>query len=119
MKITKEVKAYAVKLFDEKERKVRDLFFKPYTDKEKEVRAKCDALLAESAATLASLKKEYEGEFYISFSCYSEGLRACVSLCRRDDMPKPPAFDKVKFLAELSTSGDLEELESLVDKFFK
>jgi len=117
MKITKEVKLFAEKEFDKKVSEVRDAFYAPYVDREKQIRVEFKPFVDELNRQYNEFLAKYPDAKLRVDTHYSDErfTIGSVSVIRTDFKND---FDKVRFMAELSMGESLSEITTILNKYF-
>jgi 2-oxoglutarate dehydrogenase complex dehydrogenase (E1) component-like enzyme len=121
MRMTKEVKDYAIREFGLRAQKARENALKPRQNLEESIKERANAILKEANDALEALRKEYKGTHTIDLDRRWKSESKPYSIYATIETKEPFQFstpDKVKFLAELSTGESLEDLSKLLDKYF-
>lgn len=118
LKLTKEVKAFAEREFNNRVEKEMEKFYKPIKDEEKKIKGYAEKRIAEINDLITELKADYP-EFSIKIDTTWEDnekiFYANVSKKVRPSYERP---DKIRFMAELSTGETLDDVSALLEKFF-
>lgn len=115
MKITKEVKTYAENLFNDQVYKARQVYEAPFKEAEEEILAKCQPIFDACLAEMRLVAKTIHADAEISVADrYNRDPDVFIRITH-DNYQSP---DKAKFMAELSVGESLEDLETLLSKYF-
>ena len=120
LKMTKEVKTFAEREFDKKVNEAREKFEAPFRAQEKETYSKVAERMAKINQEFAKLRAEYPDYFIEVSRCYdSSNTKKEFSVSVRSrEMPKFQSPDKVRFMAELSTGETLDDITTMLEKYF-
>ena len=117
IKMTKDVRDYAISEFEKKVSESRRLFSLPYRAKMDEISEKVSAVIEMTNEELRKIHEEVGDDFSIGIdSHYGRGLVPYVKMKNNLEYQAP---DMLKFLAELSTGKSLDELSAMLDAYFK
>lgn len=123
MKITKEVKVFAEREFDDKMEKARNDFYAPFKALEEEIGFEFEELIKSFNTQLRELGKRHpifkfrvSDNYSIENGFNVNGLYASGVSIERPKFKSPA--DKVKFMAELSMGQDLSSITELLEKYF-
>jgi hypothetical protein len=122
IRLTKEVKDYALNEFRNRASALRMAAADALKPRQDQLQAEADAIVSKFNADVQALRDKYaqEARTYLSTPAkYGYGnndqeiaLRVC---CIMPDIPVP---NESKFMAELSQGQSLDEISSMLDKYF-
>ena len=117
IKMTKDVREYAISEFNKKVSESRRLFNLPYKEKLDKISEKISAVIEMTNEELRKIQEEVGNDFSIGIN--SQYLRGLVPYVIMKNDSEYQAPDMLKFLAELSTGESLDELSAMLDAYFK
>lgn len=116
IKMTKDMREYAISEFNKRVSESRRLFYLPYEEKMKKISERVLAVIEMTNKELEKIREEEGNDYSIGIeSSLSRGLSPYVRMSYNLRYQEP---DKLKFLAELSTGESLDDLSRMLDEYF-
>lgn len=120
MRMTKEVKEYAIREFKTRVAKKRESFFEPRAKEQKRFQKWADEIAKDLNEIVSNFKEDTQGDITVQVNAnrYDDNGKITLTVSLKTPPPEFVAPDELKFLAELSTEESLDDLTKLLDKYF-
>jgi hypothetical protein len=120
MRMTKEVKDFAIQEFKKRNQEKRAQFYAPFTTEKERYQKWATDLAKEINELIQEWVDEYKTivRLRMTVPSYSDEPQIGFEVSLTRPLPKFEGPDELKFLAELSTEESLEDLTKLLDKYF-